>query len=466
MFVFPNRVIRFALSSYFARGRYTENFWQEFFRRYLELLPIKSYLFLLFSYFLWSKEPARTVSLRVTNKEMKKLKRIDPWLHNLILCDREMLGGSVILQSKPWNLALPIADLCNARCTFCVSWLRGGKTLELEELKNYEGLLPYAKEIGLQGLGEPLANPKFGELVEHLVLKTDKRATFYLITNGIFVSRHSAILAKAPITRFNISLNAATKETHNKVMGLGEDGFNKVLDGINKLIEIRNSTKGTLVILSMVLTADNFHEVEDFIKLAENLKVNQVILRSLMPINEYHPGLNYHLLPPILLPNFRELSDRAKLAIANANVSIIANVESWNIDPRPNNIKTELLPIISRESALKNKMRTDESNLVNRKFFGRKLSDSIHNDQINPYGRKPPLLCDFPYQQYVSTQLNGRLVPCCYMTDVPDHEPIQITEKLEDSWNSQALQNLRISLKSGPLLIECQKCPLARNAIN
>lgn len=455
------------MAHFFSHGKYTKNFWQSVFRRAVRILPRDSYLQILLEYFIWSEHPIRRAALRLSSERILELSKIDPWLHNLVLSDREMYEGREVLLSKPWNIALPIADLCNARCNFCTSWLNNGKVMKVQDLEYYKDILPFAKEVGLQGLGEPLANPHFTELMGSILALTDSRTTFYLITNAIFVKRHLDSLEQAPINRFNISLNAASGPVHEKVMGLGVNGFDTAIEGVKELIRIRSQSRGSRwVNISMVLTADNFHEVPAFVQLGNSLGVDQIILRTLMPVDNYPQGLNYQLLPPILLDDYEELKEQALISIRDSKVQIVGNLDSWDVDPRPKGIPFESIKLVTREDAIKNRDSTKYQRDQMESFRGRKIEDNVDSLVVeSPYSRKAPMLCDFPYQQFVSTQLNSRLVPCCYITQVPKHEPIVITTQLGDSWNSEAMQYLRKSLKNGPLLDECGKCPLARNAI-
>ena len=79
-----------------------------------------------------------------------------------------------------------------------------------------------------------------------------------------------------------------------------------------------------------------------------------------------------------------------------------------------------------------------------------------------PYGREAPFDCGFVYQQFISTQLTFRIVPCCYISDVPGHKPVVFdgTEPFMAYWNSPAFVALRRWLRDGPLLDNCKTCPM------
>src|SRR5689334_14540852 len=135
----------------------------------------------------------------------------------------EYAHGATELTAYPWNVTIPVADLCNARCTFCTSWLDGRKVLDLDQLDRFEAVLKYALFIGLVGHGEPLAHPRFDELCDRLAQLRDPMSNVYTITNGFFLEKWRDHLKRINLYSYSVSLNAATSETHDIVMGLGKD---------------------------------------------------------------------------------------------------------------------------------------------------------------------------------------------------------------------------------------------------
>lgn len=89
-------------------------------------------------------------------------------LANFVLNLWEWAHGKSSLESLPWNVSLPISDVCNARCSFCTSWLEGRKQLTLDQLETFEPVLRTAVYVGLIGHGEPLSHPRLGEIADRL----------------------------------------------------------------------------------------------------------------------------------------------------------------------------------------------------------------------------------------------------------------------------------------------------------
>lgn len=257
---------------------------------------------------------AEKIVRHLTREEIEREYAGDPFFRNYCLKLWEYTHGVDVLTTYPWNVALPLADLCNARCTFCTSWLAGRNVLTLEQFERYEEVLRHAFIVGLQGHGEPLANPNIDAILDRLVDILDPRVFCYLITNGVFLEKRLDRLVRAKVKTFNFSLSATTSKTHDIVMGLGPEAF-------------------------------------------------------------------------------------------------------------------EAVPAY---------------------------------DDLNPFGRAVPFDCRFIYQELLSTYLNFRIVPCCYMTGVPGHEPIIFDGERAffEYWNSDAMVFLRRSLRNGPLLTDCKRCPM------
>jgi MoaA/NifB/PqqE/SkfB family radical SAM enzyme len=190
------------------------------------------------------------------------------------------------LLSLPQYMGLCPTGQCNATCDFCsVTINRTGiikKQLPFERLDSF--LAPVANTIqlfGIEGNGEPTLYTRFPELVERL---TRGGAKAYLITNGSRLRPDDASLLLA-LDAVNFSLNAATAETHRRVMKL--KNFDEITAVIRSLtrergVPLSESAPEPSVYVTFVVTNDNVHEVQDFVRMAEqDLKVDTVMVRPL-----------------------------------------------------------------------------------------------------------------------------------------------------------------------------------------
>ena len=83
----------------------------------------------------WLNDDSKIVDqiVHISPEEIKDLLRYDPWLKNIMMNYWEFAVGQTILTTYPWDVCIPICDACNARCTFCTSWLEGKEQISLEQ---------------------------------------------------------------------------------------------------------------------------------------------------------------------------------------------------------------------------------------------------------------------------------------------------------------------------------------------
>lgn len=210
----------------------------------------------------------------------RRSRRVNTWV-----AAWEMRRGRSELISLPQYMALCPTGQCNASCGFCsVTLNRTGiikRQLPLARLRQF--LEPVAHTIrmfGIEGNGEPTLYDDFDELLE---LLTRNGATFYLITNASRLNpERTELLLTSGVNSVNVSLNAATAETHAEVMKFKH--WPEVVENIRHLTTASRGRE-VLVSVSLVVDRDNVHEVTDFIRLADrDLQVDRIHIRPLSEI--------------------------------------------------------------------------------------------------------------------------------------------------------------------------------------
>ena len=83
------------------------------------------------------------------------------------------------------------------------------------------------------------------------------------------------------------------------------------------------------------------------------------------------------------------------------------------------------------------------------------------DDGTNPLGRIPRFACKAVYSAFYVDKFFYRLVPCCFMTEVPGFKEVRLDGEVtfEEAWNSPAFVELRRRLVEGPLFGACRRCP-------
>jgi len=385
----------------------------------------------------------------------------DRWLHNYVLSIWEKSRGETRLTAKPWHLTLSVASICNAHCKFCNIPLRRRlhPWLELDGSEPHlVDLVSYARIFLLTG-GEPTIHPGFGKMVRRLKEILDPRAFANMITHGALLYRFKAELSEVNLN-LSISLNAATAATHHALMGLGEKAFDRIIESIRWA-----KSQGRIVDLSMVVLRQNLPEIPDFLRLADELEVNAVYLRSLIPGNyalTFPDSEAFKAYPAWSHPEVAYWQDRARESIEKVKVQVFGDPDQWSVPLH----RAELRPGVDRTEWV--------ASVVQEPPFIRTKGDPLpegsnHDDwrqpATNPYGRTAPFACSYPWHAVKLIDQSLRVDTCGFLQHVKGHDDIGLhgADDFDQLWNSPAFVHLRHTLQNGPLLPECLTCPYQLN---
>ena len=178
---------------------------------------------------------------------------------------------------------LEVTSLCNAVCPFCPRQAldRNERFISMdvvdilaEQLRTKCG----RRQVILCGIGEPTLHPNLAEIVRTL---TKSGSMVCMTTNGSRMSVNKfRELVDAGMVEFNFSLNAATADTHEKVMRL--DDFAAVEDTLLSILDYKeNNCKHVDVHVSFVLCAHNEREVMRFVSRWRDTPVSRIWIHPL-----------------------------------------------------------------------------------------------------------------------------------------------------------------------------------------
>jgi cyclic pyranopterin phosphate synthase len=144
------------------------------------------------------------------------------------------------------DLRVSVTDLCNLRCQYCmpaegVEWMPRDQILSFEEIVRITGLMASmgASDVRLTG-GEPLVRRQLPELAA-MIGALPGIEDLSITTNGYFLRRDAAALVEAGITRFNVSLDALTRERFEQITR--RDAFDRTIDGLAALEDLPGVTQ-------------------------------------------------------------------------------------------------------------------------------------------------------------------------------------------------------------------------------
>lgn len=176
------------------------------------------------------------------------------------------------------RIDISVSEACNIDCIMCYQDKNRCDCLSYDKLRENIDY-SYFEDICLQG-GEPFAIQGLKDFFDWLTLEKGKRVNF--VTNGTLINIDWA----ERISKFSdyicFSVNAATKETHEKI-NRGSD-WEKVLSNI-KLIK---NFKGNVIISGhMTIVIENLHEISRFIREYEQLGFDEIDFSVDMKVEKY-----------------------------------------------------------------------------------------------------------------------------------------------------------------------------------
>lgn len=216
-----------------------------------------------------------------SDKILKHLDRVNQWLQGE--------------NPAPVTVELDMTNICNHRCPECVvNYFRCADKKSLSRKMARNIVLQLAAN-GIRGLiftggGEPLCNPHTLETVK---LAKSKGLDLGFITNGALLNERAAQGILKNCTWVRVSLDAGSPEVFKMTHGLDGNEFNKVIEKIRLLVEVKKKIKSKCTIGVGFLTCDS--TVKDMVGatvLAKKLGVDYLQFR---PMQIHNGGkFGYH----------------------------------------------------------------------------------------------------------------------------------------------------------------------------
>jgi len=192
----------------------------------------------------------------------------------------------------PIRVAWLITRRCNLMCKHC--YISASPSVDLDELT-----LPQVKKIltkmAEDGVfivyytgGEPFVRRDFMEILKYTSMLGLKIG---ISTNGLLLNDDVVReLAKLDVIKVQVSLDGASKETHEFIRG--PNTFERTISNIEKLVK-NNIDTG----ITFVCHKGNVHELGDVIRLALRLQVKGVKISPLMPWGRAREVLSEYVFP-------------------------------------------------------------------------------------------------------------------------------------------------------------------------
>ncbi|MDB5284541.1 MAG: radical protein [Bacteroidota bacterium] len=192
----------------------------------------------------------------------------------------------------PFNVSIEPTTSCNLGCPECPSGLKSftRPTGNLE----YDFYKKTIDEIGDKLIylyfyfqGEPYMHPRFTDLVKYA---SQKRIYTVTSTNAHFLTERKAReTVESGLDRIIISIDGTTQDTYEQYRVGGR--LEKVIEGTRQLVKAREELKSKTpyIIFQFLVVKPNQHQIDDVKKLAEELGVDEVKLKTAQ-VNDFENG--------------------------------------------------------------------------------------------------------------------------------------------------------------------------------
>lgn len=162
---------------------------------------------------------------------------------------------------------------CNVNCIMCrkeISRLSDDMLKEVNKRTEeiYLPILKDANELTLSTTSDPFASRSTRFLIKSASEQYPK-LKFNLLTNGILCDEFNCkqLGIENKISNVMVSIHASNEETYNAVVKNGN--FNKVIENIKWLKNLKNEHKIKELYLAFVVTNKNYQDIPNFIKFAK-----------------------------------------------------------------------------------------------------------------------------------------------------------------------------------------------------
>lgn len=208
-----------------------------------------------------------------------KLHLLDPKIREKLRIESAIHGKPLI---GPKSVNIHVINACNYRCEFCwyfsplVKDHPKGKMLEYKVLEScLEDCLEIGvDEINLEG-GETTVYPFWKEAFKKV---HDLGMRLIAYTHLDYTLDADRIKHLAYAQKLTVNFSAMTEASFKRVHG-EHTNMKRVLKNIDRLMALRDKIGKPQIVLSFVVYEHNYHELPAFLKMAQERRVDQVIVR-------------------------------------------------------------------------------------------------------------------------------------------------------------------------------------------
>jgi MoaA/NifB/PqqE/SkfB family radical SAM enzyme len=341
------------------------------------------------------------------------------WSHVDAARKREMIDAIVSGKATrgPLHAELDLTDRCNVDCYFCNQMdVRTKEQVPVTHaLRIIDELAAGGlKSVRLSGGGDPLFHREILQILDHLAEKNI--IVDNVTTNALALSPQVAErLVKNGAREVVVSLNTVDAADYHRMMQVKPDLFDKVLQNMRHLLELRGDRPAPGVIVQFMLDRQTFRRMEEMYELGRALGVDRIAINAILEIPRERIDRDLLITPADVeeaRPHVRRILEMDR---GRDLLQLDFSVGGWN----------EMLAEVREELGMK-----PPNDFPTAKSF------KDENGQ-----------CFFAW--YTTTiRGNGEMYPCCLL-QTPDYKPLgnALTGSVESQWNGPGFTQLRDEMR-------------------
>jgi radical SAM protein with 4Fe4S-binding SPASM domain len=189
------------------------------------------------------------------------------WRQNRTQLSQDLLRERVVATGRPAHMKIELTNFCNLACPMCPheQMQREVGYMKPELFRRIiDQSAPWLEFAYLHHLGESLFHGKIGEFIQY---GRQKGVAMGLSTNATYLdARKGKVLLESGLDFLVISMDGASPDTYDR-MRVGGD-FATTVKNVRAFFELKKQIPNHLtVVVQMIVTAENHHEVKDFAEL-------------------------------------------------------------------------------------------------------------------------------------------------------------------------------------------------------
>ncbi len=191
------------------------------------------------------------------------------------------ISKKAVVWGYPTAVMIEPTNICNLKCPLCPS---GNGTLQrakgFMDFEVYKSIIDqicrYSYLVVLWNQGESFLHPQFVEMIDY----ANSKGLYTLSSTNANTDLDAEKIVKSGLDRLIVSMDGTTQETYNKYRVNGK--LDKVIDNIKAIREAKKRLKSStpIVELQFLVLRHNEHEIDDIRKLAKELEVDQLRLKT------------------------------------------------------------------------------------------------------------------------------------------------------------------------------------------